>query len=163
MRFEWIDGLEPNDREIVEYEEKNGISRYKCYLLDDKDNILEEISFIDYSTKGEIEEAKKNKWIRPYAYEVRYCNHGYSMSKIFDEGIPSTKRNLSELYGFMGPKEHTVEDIKRWCENYIAEKYIINYEEEYQKLQKRKERSDWFISQGYGEKENKEEIDIELD
>ena len=65
-------------------------------------------------------------------------------------------------FGWHGVKTMSVNDVKRWCENYIAEKYIINYEEELQELQKRKEVSDWFVNQGYGNLNKEDEQEMEL-
>lgn len=139
MRFEWIDGHGTE----IEKDEKHGISYYKCYLYDDDGKELDEIYFHDYSTPYEVEEAKKNYWKRPYAYEVGYC-HGYSMSHGFDYDD-----DYYDYFGYRGKKTHTVADIKKWCENYLASKYIIDYEAELEKLQERKRKSDWFEAQGY--------------
>lgn len=150
MRFEWHDGICLNNKKLIEYEKKNGISRYECYLYDDSGKKLQEIYFYDYSTKGEVEQAEKNKWRRPYAYKVDYCC-GYSMSKGFDKDP-----DYCNHFGWHGIKKHTVDDIKQWCENYLAKKYIIDYEKELAKLQIRKEQSDWFVSHGYGDIEEKD-------
>lgn len=149
MRFEWFDGYCSQNEELIQYEKENGISRYECHLYDDDNKEIQEIYFHDYSTKGEVEKAKKNHWVREFAYMVSYC-YGYSMSKGFDPGIPLSERTDEDYWGWKGTKEHTVEDIKRWCEEYLAQQYIINYEKELEKLQERKRLSDWFVEHGYG-------------
>lgn len=156
MRFEWFDGFCSDNEELIAYEKEYGISRYKCHLYDDNGKKIEEIHFYDYSTKGEVEYAEKNHYRRPYAYKVGYC-HGYSMSRGFDED-----KDAYNHFGWHGVKTMSVNDVKRWCENYIAEKYIINYEEELQELQKRKEVSDWFVNQGYGNLNKEDEQEMEI-
>lgn len=161
MRFKWTDGYKysnPNDPELIQYYQEKGIPFYNCELYDDDGSKIQEISFYDYSTPGEIEDAEKNRYRRPYAYSVSYCN-GYSMNRGF---CPDP--DYRNHYGWRGVKTMTVEDVKRWCEEYLAKIYIIDYDKELQKLQKRKERSDWFVQHGYGRPEEPaHDQEIELD
>ena len=153
MRFEWIDGNEFKTEEVRAFEEQYGISRYEGRLYDDDGNKIDGIVIFDYSTKWEVKNDIKNKVFRDYAYIVSYYN-GYSMGKGFDKCA-----NNRNHFGWQGTKEHTIDDIKNWCEEYIASRYIINYEEELAKLQKRKEVSDWFVENGYGKRGDKDDFE----
>lgn len=161
MKFVWEDGYCSSDPEVIQYEKEKGISVYKGFLYDDDGRKLEKITIRDYSTKGEIEQAEKNHWRRPYAYHVNYCC-GFSMSEKFCED-PDAYHH----YGWHGEKTMTINDVKRWCEEYIANLYIIDYDKELANLQERKARSDWFINNGYSgelqEPGKPEERDSEVD
>lgn len=124
------------------WEDEVNIGYYECKLYDDKGNELESIWFWDYSNPYQVEEAIKNEWKRYYAYKVEYCN-GYSMTKGFDKTEDTTK------FGYNGTKEHTVEDIKKWCENYIASLYINCYNNILARLEEAKKQAEWFIDNGY--------------
>ena len=143
MEFFWIDGYGTKDEEV------NGISKYECRMYDENGVMLQEICFFDFSTKFEVEFAQKHHVRHLYAYEVEYCN-GYSMSKGFDRDPDGYHH-----FGWQGVKEHTVDDIKRWCENYLASMYIIDYEKELKELEAKKRRSDWLIEHGYQKMEVK--------
>ena len=53
------------------------------------------------------------------------------------------------LGGYNGKCTHTVEDIKRWCEEYLAGLYIKAYAEMIARLGDTKRRSEWFLEHGY--------------
>ena len=125
MRFEWDDD----------------ISYYVCTLYDDNNKRIDDIRFFDYSSKERVLFDEKNHFPRPYAYEV----YGCGLAGRFD-----CDKHFLRHYGWRGKKEHSVEDIKRWCENYLAKGYIIDYDTEFKKLNERKRISDWFVENGYG-------------
>ena len=54
---------------------------------------------------------------------------------------------------------HTVEDIKKWCEEWIAQRYINSYENMLSQLKAAEKRHDWFIEKGYGQIDLKEGVD----
>ena len=128
MKFKWKD--------------ETNIGFYECYLLDDDNNELQQIYFWDYSCTYQVESAVEHKWKRPYAYVVGYCN-GYSMEKGFDKTEDTTK------YGYNGTPEHTITDIKKWCENYIASMYIKHYINLLMSLESARNNAHWFIDNGY--------------
>ena len=159
MKFVWKDGFCSDDPELIAYEKEYGMHSYHGFLYDDNGKELESILIQDYSTKGALKDAVENRWHRPYAYEVNYCNHGYSMKEGFDEDT-----DYYNHFGWKGTKTMTVDDVKRWCEEYIASLYIIDFDKEYQKLLQRKEQSDWFTERGYGQVNlEEEEMEIEQD
>ena len=128
MKFIW------EDTEIIGF--------YECKLISNSEAEIESICFWDYSNEYQIKEAINNHWKRPYCYKVQYCN-GYCMERGFDKTEDNTK------YGYNGTKEHTVEDIKKWCENYIASLYINCYNNILARLEEAKKQAEWFIENGY--------------
>lgn len=136
MRFEW-----KNDPHIGHYE----------LILWDKEKRLNSISFVDYTCDFNQKRDREERWARPYSFEVRYC-HGWSCEEGFDydeEYDRHFNENDKFIGGYQGKCTHTVEDIKRWCEEFLASQYIIDYEQEFAKLQERKRKSEWFIDCGY--------------
>ena len=137
VRFEWKDNFE--------------IGHHELTLYDDDNKKLDDIYFTDYTCEYRQEDDRKHKHYRPYSFEVGYC-HGWSMKQGFDEDN-QYRNHLNEngraVGGYQGNCTHTIDDVKRWCEEFLASLYIINYEEELKKLQKRLKRSQWFIDNGY--------------
>ncbi len=143
LRFEWKDDLD--------------IGYYECFLYENN-NVINDISFIDYTCDFHQKDDKKCRYTRPYSFEVSWC-HGWSMSKGFDydenydkhwdEDALKEKGWHIPTGGYQGHCTHTVEDIKKWCENYLAQKYIGAYYETLAKLQDMKNKALWFESQGF--------------
>lgn len=137
MRFEWDDS-------------SSDIGHYDGYLYDE-DQKLEEISFIDYTCKWAQENDRKNGYTRPYSFVVHYCN-GWSMKEGFD-GDEHYRSHTDEdghiIGGYQGNCTHTVKDIKRWCEEWLARSYIKGYESMLANLKDAKRRAEWFIANGY--------------
>lgn len=92
----------------------------------------------------------KNRYHRRCAYKVNYCN-GYSMEKGFDQ------TQDPDQFGYVGTPRHSVEDIKRWCENYIASIYIREYDMVRHNYDIIKERADQLTKLGYT---SDEDLDI---
>lgn len=124
------------------WKDETDIGYYECKLIDDNNEEVQSIYFWDYSNEYQVKEAIERRWKRPCAYKVGYCS-GYSMERGFDKTEDNTK------YGYNGTKEHTVEDIKRWCENYIASLYINCYNNILARLEEAKKQAEWFIENGY--------------
>ncbi len=149
MRFEW------NDHD-------SDIGYYECKLLDDDGNKLDYIIFTDYTNQWRQKNDRENGYKRPFSFEASYCR-GYSVHKGFDEDNKCCER---EGGGYQGECTHTVEDIKRWCEEYLAQKYIQRYEKMLAELDTAKRRSEWFKENGYGdidlwdERKNEDERDL---
>lgn len=140
MEFIW------DDKDVL-------IGYYRCELLDDNGKKLESIHFWDY-TKGITKEIdRKNHYPRPYSFEVSYCC-GYSMSHGFDYD-EDYRSHVDEdgklLGGYNGNCTKTVDDIKRWCEEYLANIYINAYEKMVEELDDARRRARWFVKNGYGE------------
>lgn len=66
-----------------------------------------------------------------------------------DEYGEHVDENGELLGGYQGNCTHTVDDIKRWCENWLAQRYLASYYNTLAELDKMKERAEWFESQGF--------------
>lgn len=126
MRFEWT------------LDNRGGY--YLC--LYDGDELVDRICFKDYSLPHAVRNDRNYHFYRDGAFCVIYINR-YSMRKYFDETEDPTQ------FGYNGTPKHTVEDIKRWCEQYLANIYIGAYEDAVKNLETIKRRAEWFTSQGY--------------
>ena len=151
LRFEWED-------------ENYGF--HKCRLYEDKKEI-DNICFWDYTSEFHQKNDRENRYTRPYSFEVSWCR-GWSMKHGFDYDEDYAKhydekylpdRHITEG-GYQGNCTHAVDDIKNWCEEWLAQWYIEHYEDILNELGEAKRRADWFRSKGYGkrnlEEENKE-------
>lgn len=128
------------------------IGYYECALLDDDGSKLNDISFKDYTNEWVQQDDKECDYKRPYSFEVNYCR-GYSMREGFDYDEEYRSRPGG---GYQGVCTHTIEDIKHWCEEYLAQKYIDIYKEMLAELDTAKRRAECLKNMGYGnDKENK--------
>ena len=130
MEFEWND----HDAEIGYHE---------LFLFDDDGTRLEDMWLRDCSVPWMVEHDTKARICRPYAYEIGYCN-GYSMHDSFDYDPGS-----EETWGYQGTPEHSLDDIKRKCEEYLAGLYIQAFDDAVATLETKKRRAEWFIKNGY--------------
>lgn len=131
------------------WKDNEDIGHYECTMYDDSAK-LETISFWDYSNEYNRKEDVKNRYHRRCAYKVNYCN-GYSMEKGFDQ------TQDPDQFGYVGTPRHSIEDIKRWCENYIASIYIREYDMIRHNYDIIKERADQLTKLGYT---SDEDLDI---
>jgi hypothetical protein len=129
MEFVW------NDRDA-------DIGTYECALFDDDGSKLDEITFKDYTNAWVKQNDKEYGYKRPYSFEV---NCGSSRGFDHDEGYRSKPGG-----GYQGVSTHTVDDIKRWCEEYLAQKYIDVYEEMLSRFNTAKRRAECLKNMGYG-------------
>lgn len=127
---------------------------YSCKFLDE-DVIINEISFENYTNKWRFNNDKENGYQRSYSFIVHWCS-GWSMRKGFDYDKEYINR---ESGGYQGNCTHTVEDIKRWCEEWIAQEYINSYTEMLSQFKVAEKRHDWFIENGYGQMDLEEGVD----
>ena len=136
------------------------IGHYSCSLFDDNGEKLDDIHFTDYTNEWQQNDSRENHYPRAYSFEVRYCC-GFSMHEGFDYDDDYHNRSDANgmiLGGYNGTCTHTVEDIKRWCEEYIAGMYIKGYADMLKELDDAKRRSEWFLEHGYtGLKEEKDD------
>ncbi len=132
--------------EFVWNDQDADIGIYECALLDDDGSKLDDTIFKDYTNEWVQQNDKKCSHKRPYSFEVNYCR-GYSMHKGFDydEGYLSRPGG-----GYQGISTHTVDDIKRWCEEYLAQKCIDVYEEMLSKFNAAKRRAECLKNMGFG-------------
>ena len=138
MEFIWFD----NDADI---------GHYDCTLMEGT-KIIDTIHIVDYTNAWQQEDARKSHYYRAYSFNVSYCC-GYAMEQGFDYDKNYRCRkdeNGKVLYGFNGICTHTVEDVKRWCEEYLAQKYINGYADLLAALESAKRRAEWFKENGYG-------------
>lgn len=132
------------------WEDDPEIGYYECLLLEDG-KAIDNITFWDYTCEYTQKSDKKSMYYRPYAFKVSWC-HGYSMSEGFDYDENYRKHSDG---GYQGNCTHTVNDIKRWCEEWIAQRYINSYKRTVEQLNDMKKKHDWFKKQGYGDMELK--------
>ena len=126
------------------------IGIYICNLCDGN-KIINDISFIDYTSEFHQRYDEKERYIRPYSFEVHWC-HGWSMSEGFDYDADyrdHTDENGKLVGGYKGNCTHTVDDIKKWCENWLAQRYLRNYYDTLKELDEMKRKAEWFESQGF--------------
>ena len=136
MEFKWIDDVETG--------------YYECELHEDG-KMINDISFTDYTSEFHQRSDRDERYLRPYSFEVHWC-HGWSMSEGFDYDADyrnHTNENGKLVGSYQGNCTHTVEDIKRWCENWLAQRYLASYYNTLAELDKMKERAEWFESQGF--------------
>lgn len=136
------------------WDEEENATHYHCKLYDDNE-ILAEISFTDYNCKESREYDKKNHRLRECAYEISYhgganyrMRHEFDYDNEYDSHID--EKTGERLYGYNGLCTHTVDDVKRWCEEFMAQIFINDYKSIIKKLDQIKERHDWFVQRGYG-------------
>lgn len=128
------------------------IGIYNCKLIDG-DYVLDNIEVIDYTNMYQ-----QGSCFHPYSFKV---NIYYGASK---EAIMMTKgfdydsayrnhidENGNRMYGYNGVCTHTIEDVKRFCENYLAERYIDSYNCMLPSFNDAKRRASWFVENGYGQ------------
>lgn len=135
LRFEWKD---------TDY------GYHECILYEG-DKEINDIYFNDYTTEFNQKSDKENKYKRPYAFEVGWC-HGWSMSEGFDYDENYDEHRDDNGYrigGYQGKCTHTVDDIKKWCENWLAQQYLSRYYKTLENLEQLKQRAMWFESQGF--------------
>lgn len=130
------------------------IGHYSCKFLDE-DVVIDEISFRDYTNEWHFNNDKENGYKRPYSFIVHWCS-GWSMREGFDYDKEYRERKSG---GYQGNCTHTVEDIKRWCEEWIAQRYINSYQNMLSQLKAAEKRHDWFIEKGYGQMDLEECLD----
>lgn len=129
MKFIW------NDKPII--------GDYELRLVDDDGEELQSMWLKDHTAPWCVENDEKDRYYRDFAYEAGYC-HGFSMQKGFDKD-----ESGDDHYGYHGKPVHTVDDIKRWCENYIAQMYLRDYQRAIATLDEKRRRSEWFEAQGF--------------
>ena len=133
------------------WEDDPRIGYYRCSLLDDGGKEMSDIYFWDYTSEFHKKDDTKNGYERPYAFMAGYCHgwsmdHGFDYDDQYDKHYDETGRIIG---GYQGVCTHTVEDVKHWCEEFLASLYIIDFNEELEKLKKRAEISRWFTDRGY--------------
>lgn len=133
-------------------DDSSGIGNYECQLFENGE-CIDDITFTDYTHEWRHSNDMKCRYARPYSFEVSWC-HGWSMSQGFDYD-PDYYDHADEkglrLGGYQGKCTHTVEDIKKWCEEWLAQQYIRGYQETIKGLERKKARYDWFKENGYGD------------
>lgn len=131
------------------------IGNYTCYLFEN-DKKINDICFTDYTSEYHQKSDKENGFTRCYSFEVDWC-HGWSMHEGFDYDANynnHTDENNKLLGSYQGNCTHTVEDIKKWCENWLAQRYLASYYNTIAELDQKKARAEWFESQGFKLEEN---------
>lgn len=131
MRFEWDDS-------------SSDIGHYECNLYDD-DKRISEISFTDYTCEWRRKYDEKYGFPRPYSFEVTWCK-GFDYDEEYDNYYDENPKRKG---GYQGNCTHTVDDIKRWCENWLAQCYLRSYYNTLAELDTLKRRAEWFESQGF--------------
>lgn len=126
------------------------IGYYECELLDKGEKLLD-VAFWDYTCKYSQQADRANGCKRPYSFEMHFCSgfsrrHGFDFDEQFKEHYDKSGRTIG---GYQGKCRHTVDDVKKYCEEFLASFYIIDYAEECRKLEQRKNVSDRLLADGY--------------
>lgn len=128
----------------LQWEDFPDIGHYDGVLLENGKEI-ERIAVCDYTCTFQQEKDRKYRFKRPYAFEVNWCN-GFVMQHGFDFDSDAKKRKHG---AYQGNCTHTVEDVKRWCENWLAQRYMSAYYDTLKKLPAMEERAKWFENRGF--------------
>lgn len=129
MKFIWKDNSETG--------------RHTLFLYDDDGTELETMWMSDHTVPYAVENDTKYGFQCPYAFEVGYCK-GFSMRRGFDK-----YEDYETHPGYHGTPTHTVEDIKRWCENYIAQMYLKCYQVAVATMDEKRRHAEWFEANGF--------------
>lgn len=132
LRFEWLDADE--DR-----------SAYMGFLMEG-DKKRQSVHITDYTTEYYQHIAEVMWEYCTHAYRVRFGMYDFSnitKTFYFDETEDPTQ------FKYVGTPKHTIDDIKRWCEAYIASCYIKEYESRKKQYEIAKERADQFFAMGF--------------
>ena len=137
----------------------NVIGRHECLLYED-DKIIDSIRLIDYTCESRQRVDRENGYVRPYAFEVTWC-HGWRMKQGFDYD-KDYDNHFDEkgkvIGGYQGNCTHRILDIYRWCENWLAQRYLRDYYETLEDIKKMKERAEWFENHGFSLEKEQEEM-----
>jgi len=91
-----------------EWEDRNGYHEVTLY---DKGEELANMCFWDFTNPNQLEFDKAHKYTRAFAFQVNFCDdNGHLYETYFDE---------YKHYGENGNPIHTVDEIKKWCEEYL--------------------------------------------
>ena len=108
---------------IKKYEDDDGYWAGKFY--NDEGNCVDKISLTDYTTGFLRKHAIELKNRMEDTFQIHWCN-GWSMRE--------------ELH----TPEYNLEKAKRWCEKWLAERYIEAYENTIKRLEEMKKRHDFW-------------------
>ncbi len=132
LRFAWLDADECR-------------SAYKGFLIEGA-NKIQSVYIMDYTTEYSQHIAEFLHEYRTHAYRVDFGKYDFSnihKTFYFDETEDPTQ------FKYVGTPKHTVDDIKKWCEAYIASCYIKEYESRKKQYEIAKERADQFLAMGF--------------
>ena len=132
LRFSWLDADECR-------------SAYKGFLMEG-DSKIQSVYIMDYTTEDRQHMDEVMREQRTHAYRVDFGKYDFSniyKTFYFDETEDSTQ------FKYVGTPKHTIDDIKRWCEAYIASCYIKEYESRKKQYEIAKERADQFLAKGF--------------
>ena len=134
-----------------EWTDKPEIGRYDCRLFEG-DEEIDNISFSDYTCKWAQKSANECMIKRPCAFLASWHNgdvmyQGFDYDKEFQNRTDEKGRYV---YGYNGTVTHTVDDVKAWCENWLAKRHISEYDAVLKNLDKIRRRAEWFTEHGYG-------------
>ena len=132
LRFEWTDYADTG---------------YYSGALFDGEEPIDNVSFYDFTCDFNRRYDERFCIYRAYAFEVHWgsCRSDDQNFDFYEDWDKS--------YGYNGTAAHTVNDIKRWCENRMAERCIETYETMLKDLDTARRRAEWFTANGYNKKE----------
>lgn len=141
MRFEWTTNLDD-------------VPCYECNLFDG-DKWIDKIWFYDYACEEGRKYDIEHNLLRWYAYMVYWdVRGGISLDRDEEFWARSGKEYKP---GYQGKCTHTVDDIKRWCENWLAQKTLKKYYNILKEFDTLKSRAEWFESMGFKLEEERAE------
>ena len=132
ITFNWTDDVEEG--------------KYTCIMYED--NVpLHTIEFTDYSTPVRVKFDKRHRIKRACAYIVIYRPVDINTKGIYKSLDANNTDSTSN--GYTATPIHTIPEIKRWCENYLAAIYIRKYEDVLREIATLKNRAEELMSKGY--------------
>jgi len=132
ISFNWIDDNEEG--------------KYVCTMYEGNTPI-QTIEFTDYSNPTRIKYDKRHRIKRACAYIVLYRPADLNTKGIYKTLDANNTDSTSN--GYSATSIHSIPEIKRWCENYLAAIYIRKYEDVIREMQTLKNRAEELMLLGY--------------
>lgn len=128
-------------------EDNPEIESCTCELVED-DKVIDSVHVIDYTCQFHQDFDRRNRFERPYSFRVTACgcSEGFDYDEDYDKHYGENDRPIG---GYQGTCTHTVEDIKKWSENWLAQGWLHSYYDTLKRLDTLKSRAEWFESQGF--------------
>lgn len=123
------------------WEDDERVGYYQCQLVDDTNNKVFRIVFQDNTCPFCITRDKRHKLRREFAYEIS------SYSGLNKKGIDRTEDDNS--FEYVGKPKHSIDDIKRYCENYLAAQIINEYYDLQKQINFIKNSAEELLKMGY--------------
>ena len=136
---------------------------YRLFLVSDNGIILKALGVIDYTSDSQQKMNRLSGY--PIDCAFRVLHSGIEIKRFdYDKDANTHKDKEGRLIGgYNGVCTHTLEDVKAWCENFIAQQYLVSYNRALDNLKKQEQMAKWFKDKGFklDVEEEKEDTDYE--